>query len=84
VGFAAETQNLLGYAREKMQNKRLDMIVANDVARADSGFNSDRNAATILWADGSREVPLTTKGQLARLLIETLAEQWQERRGKVA
>ncbi len=84
VGFAAETQNLLEYARGKMQKKRLDMIVANDVSGSDAGFNSENNAATILWADGSHEVPLTGKGQLAGILVETIAGQWEVRTGKVA
>ncbi len=84
VGFAAETQDVLDYARSKMLKKGLDMIVANDVAREDAGFNSDRNAATILWPDGSFEVPLTTKGELARRLIEIIAGQRQQRDGKVA
>ena len=84
VGFAAETQDVLDYARSKMHKKRLDMIVANDVGRDDAGFNSDSNAATILWTDGSLEVPLTTKGELARQLVDTIAGQWRLRAGKVA
>jgi phosphopantothenoylcysteine decarboxylase/phosphopantothenate--cysteine ligase len=84
VGFAAETQDVLDYARSKMHKKGLDMIVANDVAREDAGFNSDRNAATILWPDGSLEVPLTTKGELARRLIDTIASQRRQQAGKVA
>ncbi len=84
VGFAAETQDVLEYARNKMHNKGLDMIVANDVARDDAGFNSDQNAATLLWAEGSLDVPLTTKGELARQLVDTIAGQWRQRTGKVA
>jgi phosphopantothenoylcysteine decarboxylase/phosphopantothenate--cysteine ligase len=75
VGFAAETENVLEYAREKMQRKGLDMIVANDVSVAEAGFNSDQNAATIIWDGGSRDVELTSKGQLARLLVEAIAAQ---------
>lgn len=82
VGFAAETQDVLEYARKKMHHKHLDMIVANDVARDDAGFNSDQNAATLLWADGSLEVPLTTKGELARQLVDTIAGRWRQGKGK--
>jgi phosphopantothenoylcysteine decarboxylase/phosphopantothenate--cysteine ligase len=73
VGFAAETQDVESYALGKLQNKKLNMIVANDVANAEGGFNSDSNAAVILWPGGRQEVPLTSKQQLARILIETIA-----------
>ena len=52
VGFAAETENVLEHARLKLERKNLDMIVANDVSRVDSGFNADTNAATILKRGG--------------------------------
>lgn len=55
VGFAAETRDLEAYARDKLTRKGLDMIVANDVARAGLGFGSDDNAALLLWRDGDRE-----------------------------
>ncbi len=54
VGFAAETNNLLDYARDKMQRKGLDMIVANDISDLSIGFNSDDNAVTVLWRDGEQ------------------------------
>jgi phosphopantothenoylcysteine decarboxylase/phosphopantothenate--cysteine ligase len=73
VGFAAETRNVEEYATGKLQKKNLDMIVANDVGAEQGGFGSDDNAATILWHEGSRKVPLTSKAQLASLLIETIA-----------
>lgn len=73
VGFAAETRNVEEYAAGKLQKKNLDMIVANDVAAEQGGFGSDDNAATILWPGGSRRVPLTSKAQLASLLIATIA-----------
>ena len=73
VGFAAETEKMLEYAEGKMSSKNLDMIVANDVSGDEAGFNSDQNAATILWNGGSREVELTSKGQLARILVEAIA-----------
>ncbi len=53
VGFAAETQNVEAYATDKLVRKNLDMIVANDVSRADIGFNSDQNAVTLFWREKS-------------------------------
>jgi phosphopantothenoylcysteine decarboxylase/phosphopantothenate--cysteine ligase len=77
VGFAAETEDVEDYARAKLESKNLDMIVANDVSRSDAGFNSDQNAATILWPGGKAEVKLTAKQQLARILVETIAARCQ-------
>ena len=54
VGFAAETDNLLENARAKLTKKRVDVIVLNDVSRADIGFNSDRNEVTIVTAADAR------------------------------
>ncbi len=76
VGFAAETQDVENYALAKLQKKNLDMIVANDVATAEGGFNSDNNAAVILWPGGRNEVQLTSKEQLARILIEIIAARY--------
>ena len=53
VGFAAETRDVLAYARDKLERKGLDMIVANDVSGSDIGFNSEENAATVLWREGN-------------------------------
>ena len=53
IGFAAETQEVLRYAREKLVKKRADWIVANDVSQADSGFNVDTNQVTMLHQDGA-------------------------------
>ncbi len=77
VGFAAETQEVERYARAKLENKKLDMVVANDVSGSDGGFNSDQNAAIILWPGGKAEVKLTTKQQLGRILVETIAARCQ-------
>ena len=73
VGFAAETQNVVDYARGKLQRKQLDMIIANDVSRSDIGFNSDDNAVSIVWADRVEELSLQSKTMLARALIERIA-----------
>jgi phosphopantothenoylcysteine decarboxylase/phosphopantothenate--cysteine ligase len=69
VGFAAETQDLLDNARAKLQHKRLDLIVANDVSAADAGFEADTNRVTLLWADGTVEsLPLMSKGEVAHAI----------------
>jgi phosphopantothenoylcysteine decarboxylase/phosphopantothenate--cysteine ligase len=66
VGFAAETQDLLSNAREKLQRKRLDLIAANDVTAAGAGFAADTNRVTLLAADGSAEsLPLMSKDDVA-------------------
>jgi phosphopantothenoylcysteine decarboxylase/phosphopantothenate--cysteine ligase len=77
VGFAAETRDVEAYAQAKLEAKNLDMIVANDVSNDQAGFNSDDNAATILWSGGRKIVELTAKQQLARVLIETIASQYR-------
>lgn len=73
VGFAAETQDMLDHAEAKRLSKQLDAIVANDVSRSDIGFDSDANAVT--WIDGEETVsiPVTTKQNLARMLMERCA-----------
>ena len=73
IGFAAETQDMLDHAEAKRLSKQLDAIVANDVSRSDIGFDSDANAVT--WMDGEETVsiPVTTKQNLARMLMERCA-----------
>jgi phosphopantothenoylcysteine decarboxylase/phosphopantothenate--cysteine ligase len=73
VGFAAETNDVLGYARDKMARKGLDMIVANDLSDRSIGFNSDLNAATVLWRGGEHTLPRAGKGTIARQIVELLA-----------
>lgn len=71
VGFAAESQNLLRNARQKLEAKGLDLIVANDITTSDSGFAVDTNRVTILDAGGGEEVlPLMTKEEVAQSIIE--------------
>lgn len=70
VGFAAETQNLLEYAKAKLEKKNLDMIVANDVSRKDAGFNTDTNVVKLLYRNGTiEELPIMTKQKLADELL---------------
>ena len=78
VGFAAESQDLVAAARRKLERKRCDLIVANDVSREGAGFDADTNAVMFVCPDGKvEELPLLTKREVAeRLLdrIETLRE----------
>ncbi len=71
VGFAAESQNLLENAAEKLKSKKLDFIVANDISASDAGFAVETNRVTILFANGEREnLPLTSKMEVAEIIIE--------------
>ena len=75
VGFAAETQNLLDNAREKIVKKNLDMIVANDVTAAGAGFNSDTNIVKFLFPSGEvRSLEQMPKTQVANILLDTVME----------
>ena len=75
IGFAAESQDLVSNAAEKVARKSLDLIVANDISRTDSGFGTDDNAVVLLDRAGSRrDVPLLPKREVAdRILDEALA-----------
>ena len=70
VGFAAETENVLENARQKLMSKSLDAIVVNDVSREGVGFDSDRNAVTIITRDQVVEVPETTKWEVAQRVLD--------------
>jgi phosphopantothenoylcysteine decarboxylase/phosphopantothenate--cysteine ligase len=70
IGFAAETQNVLENARKKLHAKSLDAIVVNDVSQEGVGFDSDRNAVTIITHDEVVEVPETTKWEVAQRVLD--------------
>jgi phosphopantothenoylcysteine decarboxylase / phosphopantothenate---cysteine ligase len=70
VGFAAETENVLENARKKLARKKLDAIVVNDVSQEGVGFDSERNAVTILTPDEVVEVPETTKWEVAQRVLD--------------
>jgi phosphopantothenoylcysteine decarboxylase / phosphopantothenate---cysteine ligase len=74
IGFAAETENVLENARKKLANKSLDAIVVNDVSRDGVGFDSDRNAVTILTQDEVLEVPETTKWEVAQRVLDQIVK----------
>ena len=75
VGFAAETNDVLNYARDKMQRKGLDMIVANDVSDPSIGFNSNLNEATVLWHDGEQVLARSSKNTIARHIVDLIARE---------
>lgn len=75
VGFAAESQDLLENARGKLERKRLDLIVANDISAQDAGFAVDTNRVALLAADGSVEnLPLMSKAQVAQAVLRRVVE----------
>ena len=73
VGFAAETNDVVGYARSKMEKKGLDLIVANDITADGAGFNTDTNIATILTRLGGEiELPLMSKREMADKILDEI------------
>lgn len=75
VGFAAETDDVLGYASDKLTRKNLDLIVANDVSQAGIGFNSDDNAVTLIDRSLTpNPLPQASKQKLARQIIARIAQ----------
>ena len=83
VGFAAETQNVLENARQKLLSKNLDAIVVNDVSREGIGFDSDRNAVTIITRDDVVEVPETTKWEVAQRVLDQVVKLRQQSKSPV-
>ena len=78
VGFAAESENLLANAQDKMQRKNLDWIAANDISKDDRGFASDNNSVILLSKDGRRiEIPKTSKTNIAGQILEILKESFK-------
>jgi phosphopantothenoylcysteine decarboxylase/phosphopantothenate--cysteine ligase len=72
VGFAAETNDILAQARKKLQAKGVDLIVANDVSRADAGFEVDNNEVTLVTADGEEPIPLQSKTAIAHRVLDRI------------
>jgi phosphopantothenoylcysteine decarboxylase/phosphopantothenate--cysteine ligase len=70
IGFAAESGDPVARGREKLQRKAVDLIVANDISRADSGFDSELNAATLISASGEDAFPLGPKTDLAARILD--------------
>lgn len=81
VGFAAETTNVVEYAKSKLVKKDLDLIIANDVSDSSIGFNSDQNRVSLVFKDLSTEdLPLMNKQDLARVLIDKIESQLGKKR----
>lgn len=72
VGFAAETQNVEQYARDKLARKNLDLICANDVSLPGQGFNADQNALHLFWKDGQHSLALDSKAALGQQLMDNI------------
>ena len=81
VGFAAETRDLLGHARGKLERKSCDFIVANDVTEPGSGFGTQTNRVLLVTADQVEEVPLLQKIDVARRIVARVVELLVEKRG---
>ena len=79
VGFAAETNDVLANARKKLESKSLDAIVLNDVSQPGIGFDSERNAVTILTLAGSETVPETSKWEVAHRVLDAVGKIKAER-----
>jgi phosphopantothenoylcysteine decarboxylase / phosphopantothenate---cysteine ligase len=77
VGFAAETDEVERYARDKLARKRLDMIAANRVGAGDCGFDSERNALSVYWSDGGAEIAVADKAEVARQLLALIRQRLQ-------
>jgi phosphopantothenoylcysteine decarboxylase/phosphopantothenate--cysteine ligase len=74
VGFAAETQNLIESALEKLRKKKLDLIVANDISAPGIGFQSDNNQVTLIGSDEKIEnLPRMTKKEIANILLDRIS-----------
>ena len=83
VGFAAETENIFDNAKEKLKNKNLDLIVANDVAKPGIGFGSDSNEVTIIEKSGKmRQVPLLSKDEISNIILDSIKKILKKKRTK--
>jgi phosphopantothenoylcysteine decarboxylase / phosphopantothenate---cysteine ligase len=83
IGFAAETENVLENARQKLSAKHLDAIVVNDVSHEGIGFDSDRNQVTIITHDEVIEVPETSKWEVAQRVLDQVVRLRQRRKSAV-
>jgi phosphopantothenoylcysteine decarboxylase / phosphopantothenate---cysteine ligase len=70
IGFAAETNDVVNYAKSKMEKKNLDLVVANDITKKGAGFNSDTNIATIISRENEIDLPLMSKRELADKILD--------------
>ena len=83
VGFAAETEDMIENAKEKMRKKNLDLIVANDVSKKDTGFQSDVNKAFLISKHGKvKELPVMMKSLLAREVFDAVVKMLFDKKRK--
>lgn len=76
LGFAAETENIEQHAADKLNRKKLDMIAANQVGDTRTGFETDSNEILLLWVEGKQHLPLASKQEIAKQLIDILADRY--------
>jgi phosphopantothenoylcysteine decarboxylase/phosphopantothenate--cysteine ligase len=82
VGFAAETEDLVDYAKKKLQEKNLDLIVVNDITQPGAGFGLDTNQVKILSPSGQvKDLPLTTKEEISRVILDHVAALLKKKEG---
>jgi phosphopantothenoylcysteine decarboxylase/phosphopantothenate--cysteine ligase len=74
VGFAAESDDLIAHAQEKLARKKLDLIVANDITASDAGFAVDTNRVVFITPQGIEELPLLTKEAVAQRIIDWVSD----------
>jgi phosphopantothenoylcysteine decarboxylase/phosphopantothenate--cysteine ligase len=74
VGFAAETNDVIAYAHSKLENKGLDIVVANDITQEGAGFNSDTNIATIITRFDEIGLPLMPKREMADKILDEVVK----------
>ncbi len=74
VGFAAETQHVIAHARAKLEKKNVDLVVANDVSRADAGFDVDTNVVTLVSASGAEDLPVQSKSTVAARILDRVEQ----------
>lgn len=79
VGFAAETCNIKCYAKQKLENKKLDLICANNVSKPSQGFNSDKNSLHLFWKNGDKILPLNNKLLLSEQLLNEIMILYNEK-----
>ncbi|UVV65378.1 bifunctional phosphopantothenoylcysteine decarboxylase/phosphopantothenate--cysteine ligase CoaBC [Glaesserella parasuis] len=79
VGFAAETQNVADYAKDKLQRKNLDLICANDVSGGQV-FGQDQNTLHLFWQNGEKILPLADKGKLAEGLVAEIVTRYKDKK----
>jgi phosphopantothenoylcysteine decarboxylase/phosphopantothenate--cysteine ligase len=82
VGFAAETNDVVNYAKSKLKQKNLDMIVANDVSKKNTGFGADNNAATIITQENEIDLPFMLKREMADKILDEIVKLRQKVKDK--